>query len=167
MLLIVMGVTGCGKSTIGQMLAERVGLPFYDADAYHPEANRSKMASNTPLEDADRWPWLSRLAELAAEWDATGGAVLACSALKQTYREILISHVPQHRFVFLELSREGAARRLEGRRGQHDIVRDFDRLLDGQFRDLEPPQGALVISADLTPTEIVERAAAELANAAG
>jgi len=167
MFLIVMGVTGCGKSTIGQLLADRLGLPFHDADAFHPEANRQKMASNTPLEDADRWPWLTRLGELAAEWDAAGGAVLACSALKQAYREILVQHVPQYRFVFLELSREGAARRLETRRGHHEIVKDFDRLLDGQFRDLEPPEGAIAVSAELTPAEIVQQVAAELASVPG
>ena len=158
MFIIVMGVTGSGKSTIGSLLSERLGLPFHDADTYHPPENRAKMAANVPLGDADRWPWLERLALLAAEWDAAGGAVLACSALKQAYRDALVAHVPDYRIVYLELSRAAAARRLEGRRGQHEFVRDFDRLLDGQYRDLEPPTQALCLSAELTPSEIVERA---------
>lgn len=158
MLIIVMGVTGCGKTTIGQRLAERLNLLFHDADTYHPLENRAKMAANIPLGDADRWPWLERLALLAAEWDAQGGAVLACSALKQAYRDALVKHVPEHRIVFLELPRAAAERRLEGRRGLHAFVADFDRLLDGQYRDLEPPEDAVTLSAELTPPEIVERA---------
>jgi gluconokinase len=163
MFVIVMGVSGCGKSTIGALLAERLGLGFHDADAYHPPENRAKMAANIPLEDADRWPWLEILAQHAMEWAAQGGGVLACSALKQVYRDAIVKHVPDHRVVYLELSRAGAERRLEGRRGQHEFVRDFDRLLDGQYRDLEPPTDAITVSAELTPAEIVELAARGLA----
>ncbi len=159
MFLIVMGVTGCGKSTVGKMLAERLGLPFHDADAYHPPENRAKMASNIPLGDADRWPWLELLAKLAGEWEADGGAVLACSALKQAYRDALVKHVAKSRVVFLDLPRTAAERRLVARRGTHEIVRDFDKILDGQYRDLETPTNAISISAELTPREIVERAA--------
>jgi carbohydrate kinase (thermoresistant glucokinase family) len=159
MLLIVMGVTGCGKSTVGKLLAERLGLEFYDADAYHPPENRAKMANNVALGDADRWPWLELLANLAEGWEGQGGAVLACSALKQAYRDVLVKHVPEHRIVYLELSRAAAERRLEGRRGTHEIVRDYDKILDGQYRDLEPPAHALTISAEFGPREIVERAA--------
>ena len=159
MFLIVMGVTGCGKSTVGKLLAERLGLQFHDADAYHPPENRAKMANNIPLGDADRWPWLELLAKLAGDWETQGGAVLACSALKQAYRDVLVKQVPAHRVVYLELSRAGAERRLEGRRGQHEIVRDYDKILDGQYRDLEPPSNALTISAEPSPREIVERAA--------
>ncbi|HTA92862.1 MAG TPA: gluconokinase, GntK/IdnK-type [Polyangiaceae bacterium] len=162
MLLIVMGVTGCGKSTAGQLLAERLGLEFHDADAYHPPENRAKMANNIPLGDADRWPWLERLAELSESWDAAGGAVLACSALKQAYRDVLVKRVPAYRIVYLELPRAAAERRLEERRGTHDIVRDYDKILDGQYRDLEPPVNALTISAELSPREIVERVARSL-----
>src|ERR1700753_3733923 len=105
MFLIVMGVTGCGKSTVGKLLAERLGLPFHDADAYHPPENRAKMAANIPLGDADRWPWLELLGKLAGEWETQGGAVLACSALKQAYRDVLVRHVAQSRIVFLDLPR--------------------------------------------------------------
>lgn len=162
MFVIVMGVTGCGKSTVGALLAARLGLAFHDADTYHPAENRAKMAANIPLGDADRWPWLERLAELSLEWEAQGGAVLACSALKQAYRDVLVKNVPGHRIVYLELSRPGAERRLEKRRGQHEFVRDFDRLLDGQYRDLEPPTDALTVSAELTPPQIVDHVAAQL-----
>jgi len=159
MLLIVMGVTGCGKSTVGKLLAERLQLPFHDADAYHPPENRAKMANDIPLGDADRWPWLELLAKLAGDWEATGGAVLACSALKRAYRDVLVKHVAQNRIVFLDLPRAAAERRLTVRRGTHEIVRDFDKILDGQYRDLEPPVNAIAVSAELGPREIVERAA--------
>ncbi|MEO8904860.1 MAG: gluconokinase, GntK/IdnK-type [Polyangiaceae bacterium] len=162
MFIIVMGVSGCGKSTIGQMLAERLELPFHDADAYHSPENRQKMAQDMPLTDADRWPWLARLSTLALSWEAQGGAVLACSALKQAYREVLVSHAADSHIVYLELSRPAAARRLEGRRGQHEFVGEFARLLDGQYRDLEPPTFAITVNAELRPSEIVELAFAAL-----
>lgn len=162
MFLIVMGVTGCGKSTVGKLLADRLGLPFHDADAYHPPENRAKMAANIPLGDADRWPWLELLAKLAGEWEADGGAVLACSSLKQAYRDVLVKHTPKNRIVFLDLPRTAAEKRLAVRRGTHEIVRDFDKILDGQYRDLEPPTNAIAISAELGPREIVERAARQL-----
>jgi carbohydrate kinase (thermoresistant glucokinase family) len=159
MFVLVMGVTGCGKSTIGRLLAARLGLAFEDADDYHPPANRAKMAADIALSDADRWPWLEQLAELAVSWEGQGGAVLACSALKQAYRLVLSKRALAPRVVYLELSRAEAERRLEARRGQHAIVRDFARLLDGQYRDLEPPTDALILSAELSPLEIVEQAA--------
>lgn len=163
MFVLVMGVSGSGKSTSGKLLAERLGLAFHDADDYHPPENRAKMAADIPLDDADRWPWLAHLAELAESWQAAGGAVLACSALKQAYRDVLLKRVRAPRVLYLELSREGAQRRLEQRRGQHAIVRDFTRILDGQFRDLEPPTDALSISAELSPEQIVEQAATYVA----
>ncbi|MEI9951062.1 MAG: gluconokinase, GntK/IdnK-type [Pseudomonadota bacterium] len=159
MFVLVMGVTGSGKSTGGRLLAARLGLPFHDADDYHPPENRAKMAADIALDDADRWPWLAQLAELAAAWESQGGAVLACSALKQAYRDVLLARITSPRVVYLLLSRAEAERRLEMRRGQHAIVRDFTRLLDGQYRDLEPPQNALSLSAELSPAEIVEQAA--------
>ena len=155
-----MGVTGCGKSTSGALLAARLGLAFYDADDYHPPENRAKMAADIALGDADRWPWLQHLAELSVAWEAQGGAVLACSALKQAYRDVLLARVADPRVVYLELPRAEAERRLEARRGQHAIVRDYARVLDGQYRDLEAPTDALIVSAELSPTAIVEQAAA-------
>ena len=79
---VVMGVSGCGKSTIGALLAARLDVPFHDADDFHPQSNRDKMASGQPLDDDDRQPWLESLAEYLARWSGEGGAVLACSALK-------------------------------------------------------------------------------------
>jgi len=160
MFVLVMGVTGCGKSTSGKLLAARLGFSFHDADDYHSSENRAKMAADIPLDDADRWPWLAHLAELAVSWEATGGAVLACSALKQAYRDVLLKRAVSPRVVYLDLSRAEAERRLEQRRGQHTIVRDFARVLDGQYRDLEPPAHALQVSAELSPERIVEQAAA-------
>ncbi|HKO52695.1 MAG TPA: gluconokinase, GntK/IdnK-type [Polyangiaceae bacterium] len=160
MFVLVMGVTGSGKTTSGKLLAARLGLAFHDADDYHPQENRQKMAADIALSDADRFPWLAHLAELGASWEAQGGAVLACSALKQAYRDVLLKRIRAPRVVYLELSRAEAERRLEARRGQHAIVRDFERLLDGQYRDLEPPTDALTLSAELGLQQIVERAAA-------
>jgi carbohydrate kinase (thermoresistant glucokinase family) len=160
MFVIVMGVTGSGKSTIGKLLGERLELPFHDADDYHSPENKAKMAADIALVDADRWPWLQHLAELALGWEATGGAVLACSALKQAHRDILLAHVPNHRVVYLDLPRASAEARLAERRGHHQFVREFQHLLDGQYRDLEPPQDALHVSADLPPAEIVASASA-------
>jgi carbohydrate kinase (thermoresistant glucokinase family) len=165
MFVVVMGVTGSGKTTIGQLLAGRLSLPFHDADDFHTPEKRAKMARNEPLDDDDRWPWLRLLAQLSVQWEAQGGAVLACSAVKQSYRDVLLEHVPHHRVVYLEVSRAAVERRLEVRRGHHQFVGDFDHLLDGQFGDLEPPHDAITISAELSPGEIVERAAAALLNA--
>jgi carbohydrate kinase (thermoresistant glucokinase family) len=160
MFVVVMGVTGSGKSTIGRRLAERLGLPFYDADDYHSPENRAKMAADIALADADRRPWLDSLAQLAVEWQANGGAVLACSALKQAYRDLLFQHVHEHCLVYLDLPRASAEQRLAERRGHHQFVRDFQRLLDGQYRDLEPPTEALYLASDLPVEEMVTRAAA-------
>jgi carbohydrate kinase (thermoresistant glucokinase family) len=160
MFVIVMGVTGCGKTTIGQLLADRVGLSFHDADDYHSPENRAKMAADIALSDEDRWPWLEHLARLAVEWQAQGGAVLACSALKQAHRDLLVQHVSEHAIVYLELPRVSAEQRLAARRGHHQFVRDFQHLLDGQYRDLEPPKAALTLSAELPPDQIVDAAAA-------
>jgi carbohydrate kinase (thermoresistant glucokinase family) len=164
MFVLVMGVTGSGKSTSGTLIAARLGLAFHDADDYHPAENRAKMAADIALGDADRWPWLEHLARLAVVWESEGGAVLACSALKQAYRELLLAEVRTPRIVYLELTRAEAERRLAARRGQHAIVRDFTSLLDGQYRDLEPPRDALCLSAALSPTEIAERARAYVMN---
>ncbi|HYO94623.1 MAG TPA: gluconokinase, GntK/IdnK-type [Polyangiaceae bacterium] len=163
MLILVMGVTGSGKTTIGLRLAARLKLPFHDADEYHPLENLRKMARNEPLDDADRWPWLERLARESRAWQAHGGAVLACSALKQAYRRVLLGEVDRARIVYLKIELSSVVERLEGRRGLHEIVSDFDRILAGQFRDLEEPEGAIAIPARLTPPEIVERAARRLA----
>jgi len=162
MLIVVMGVTGAGKSTFGERLAERIGLTFYDADDFHPPANKLKMAADQPLNDADRAPWLERLANEAVGWEAAGGAVLACSALKRSYRERLLSGVRRGRIVYIEVERAELQRRLEARRGHHEFIGSFTRILDEQFRDLEKPDDAIVVSGDLALGEGVERVARQL-----
>jgi 6-phosphogluconate dehydrogenase/gluconokinase len=162
MLIVVMGVTGAGKSTFGRLLAERLGLRFFDADDFHPQANKLKMAADQPLTDEDRAPWLERLANEAAAWEAEGGAVLACSALKGRYRAQLLSRVRDARFVHIDVERAELQRRLEGRRGQHEFIGSFTRILDEQLRDLEVPEDALVLPGSLSHAEGVERVAQTL-----
>ncbi len=159
MLILVMGVTGSGKSTLGQRLAGRLGLPFHDADDFHPDANKQKMAANQPLNDDDRAPWLKRMAQASVAWEAQGGAVLSCSALKRRYREVLLGSVKRSRIVYLNIPRAEISSRLEARKGSHGIISDYDRVLDGQFRDLEPPSEAICLPGGLGTAELVERAA--------
>ena len=89
MIIVVMGVSGTGKSTVGGSLSDQLGLPFIDADDFHPEVNKAKMQSGTALTDEDRWPWLQTLASELARYEQQKGVVLACSALKESYRKIL------------------------------------------------------------------------------
>jgi carbohydrate kinase (thermoresistant glucokinase family) len=159
MLIVVMGVTGAGKSTLGTKLAARLGLRFFDADDFHPASNKLKMSGNLALNDADREPWLDRLALEAASWEASGGAVLACSALKRSYRARLLSRVSSAITVYLDVDRAELVRRLEARRGQHEFIASFDRILEEQLRDLEPPDDAIVLSGNLQHDEAVERIA--------
>lgn len=143
MVYIVMGVSGCGKTTVGEALAERLGLPFYDGDAFHPDENRRKMAAGTPLNDVDRRPWLEALAEAGVQWNEAGGAVLACSALKQAYRNTLGKHGGVT-FIYLQGTRDLLAQRLEERAGHFFPA----GLLDSQLAALEPPRNAVVIPID-------------------
>lgn len=143
---VVMGVSGCGKSSLGQLLATRLGLPLIEGDDFHPPANIAKMSSGVPLDDADRAGWLATLgAELARH---PGGAVLTCSALKKSYRERLRAAVPMLRFVFMEISRAEAQARVEARAGAHFFS---TTLVDNQFATLESPVGELgVLTLDAT-----------------
>ncbi|HEY5686968.1 MAG TPA: gluconokinase, GntK/IdnK-type [Yeosuana sp.] len=101
MIIILMGVSGCGKTTIGKQLALEQGLPFFDADNFHPKANIEKMKNNLAFNDSGRLPWLNALAEKIYEWENNEGAVLACSALKESYRSILTSKQSNILWVFL------------------------------------------------------------------
>jgi len=151
MIAIVMGVTGAGKTTIGRLLAEQMGWEFADADEFHPAANVEKMRRGIPLGDHDRAPWLERLHTQIAKWDAQGrSVVLACSALKRSYRQILGAG-PHVKFVYLRGSRELIAERLRARHGHFAD----EKILAGQFADLEEPEDAVVVDVAGTPEEIL------------
>jgi len=147
-----MGVAGAGKSTVGALLAAELGWTFYDGDDLHPAANVRKMASGRPLDDADRWPWLRRIAGVIARHARRGEpAVVACSALKRAYRDVLAAAAPGVRIVYLKGSHELIAERLRGRRG-HFLP---PRLLASQLADLEEPDDALVVDVAAPPADVV------------
>ena len=151
MILVLMGVCGCGKTTVGEALAATLGWPFYDADDFHPAANVAKMAAGVPLDDADRWPWLDRLRDEMAAVEARGGdAVLACSALKQAYRD-RIARAGNVRFVHLVGDRATIAARVGQRSHRYMPL----SLLDSQFAALEPPTDALDVDVRLPVDEQV------------
>jgi len=142
MIVLVMGVCGCGKTTVGQALAQQLGWRFIDADDLHPQSNVAKMASGVPLTDADRWPWYERIVE---ELRHHGGhAVLACSALKRIYRDRL-AQAGDLRVVFLKGDAAAIAPRVASRRGHFMPA----SLLESQFATLEEPVDAIVIDATL------------------
>jgi gluconokinase len=153
MVVIVMGVTGAGKTTVGRLLAEQSGWEFADADDFHPPANVEKMRNGIPLDDDDRKPWLERLRKSITDWIAEGrNVVLACSALKRSYRQEL-DVGPQVHFVYLKGSAEQIAERLRSRQGHFA----GEQILAGQFADLEEPENALTIEIASTPEQIVDQ----------
>jgi gluconokinase len=152
-MVLVMGVSGSGKTTIGAMLAGRLGWTYAEADDFHPPANVAKMHEGIPLTDEDRRPWLLA----TAEWmkSQTGPGVVTSSALKRSYRDLLRAARPDLRLVYLEGSRELIGNRMAARHG-HFFPKD---LLDSQFRDLEPPlpdENPLVVPVDGPPERIVD-----------
>ena len=149
MIVVVMGVSGSGKTTIGKLLATRLGCEFIEGDDFHPPANVAKMASGTPLEDADRWPWLQRLNE---ELKKRENAVLACSALKEIYRERLSSGLDKFRFVHLQGSFELLQSRLRTRKHRYMPA----SLLESQFAALEPPRDAIAVDVSGAPEDCVQ-----------
>lgn len=152
MIVVVMGVCGCGKTTVGEALAAALGWPFFDADDFHPAANVAKMAAGVPLTDDDRWPWLDRLAAEMGNIGRDGGnAVLACSALREAYRERL-ARAGAVVFVHLRGDRATIAARLASR--QHAYMPPA--LLDSQFAALEPPVGAIDVDVAAPVNEQVE-----------
>jgi carbohydrate kinase (thermoresistant glucokinase family) len=147
----IMGVSGCGKSTIGRELARTLSLPFFDGDDYHPEENIAKMSEGLPLNDQDRKVWLEALNNLAGKHQQNG-AVIACSALKKTYRDILNENIlPPPVWVYLEGSYETILNRLQQRKGHFMPT----ALLKSQFDILEAPEEAIKVSVTQTPEEIV------------
>lgn len=156
MIVVLMGVTGSGKTTIGTFLAERVGAIFADADDYHPLANKQKMATGHPLNDDDRQPWLEELNRLMRGWFHDGkSGVLACSALKAKYRATLVAGMPKGTvsFVLLDATKELLAERLSERK--HEYMNP--KLLDSQIETLERPADALRVVNDRAPEEIVSQ----------
>ena len=144
MMLVIMGVTASGKTTIGQALARRLEWLFADADDYHSQANREKMHDGIPLTEEDRAPWLMELHGLLEDWEENGiNGVLACSALRQKYRDVLAVDIPaaELHFIYLHGSRELIAERAEHR--HHAFV--APELVGSQFDILEPPADALQI----------------------
>jgi gluconokinase len=151
-IIVVMGVTGSGKTTVGALLAERLGWKFADADEFHSEANKAKMHAGIPLTDADRLPWLAAIHEQIAKWIAVGqNAALACSALKESYRRKLWDG-PQVRFVYLKGSYDLIAERLRSRKGHFAD----EHILAGQFADLQEPSDAMIVDIRPAPEKIVE-----------
>ena len=133
--IVVMGVSGSGKSTVGAALAQRLGVPFADADDFHPPANVAKMTAGIPLDDEDRYPWLEAIGDWLAAY-CTSGGVMSCSALKRKYRDQLRTHCPQTEFVHLSGSAEVIAARQASRPG-HFMP---PSLMASQFATLEPLQ---------------------------
>lgn len=152
MIIVVMGVSGCGKSTIGQQLADRVGWPFFDGDTFHPPANIDKMSRGIPLNDDDRSGWLAAIADrMRALIAADQSGVFACSALKQKYRDQLrVSD--QVKFVYLRGSYDLIWSRMQQRPGHYMKP----NMLASQFETLEEPRDALTLDIELTPDQMVE-----------
>ena len=161
MVVIIFGVSGAGKTTIGQLLADELGWRFYEADDFHSQVNIDKMRQGVPLTDEDRWPWLKNLRELIKRCLAAGeNAVLACSALKEAYRRRLRVNADV-KLVFLRGDYELIANQLRQRRGHFMNP----ALLQSQFADLEEPQpgeGAVVIELGRNPRELVQEIKSKL-----
>ena len=157
--IVVMGVSGCGKSTLGALLGEALDAPFLEGDAFHSPQAVEKMRAGQPLTDADRWPWLDRLGQAAADAvSAHGTAVVACSALRRAYRARLRAAIPAPvRFILLEHSREELLARLAARPHHYMPA----SLLDSQLATLErptPDEGAMIIDTDAAPAVLRDAA---------
>jgi gluconokinase len=166
--IVVMGVSGCGKSSVGIALAESLGARFIDGDDLHPEANKAKMSAGIPLEDSDRWPWLDLVSMALAEEvvdtpsGSFTGTVVACSALKRTYRERILAGAPNTFFVHLDGSREILEQRIGARAGHFMPA----SLLDSQQATLEPlgaEEPGCVLNVEDSIPQLVDQARQALA----
>ena len=158
MIIIIIGVSGCGKTTIGKLLSQEIGLSFYDADDFHPQKNIEKMVKNIPLTDDDRKSWLMDLSERIRQWWSNGGAILACSELKESYRKLLTSKIDEVKFVYLSGSKELIKKRIENRKNH--FMKYY--LLESQLDTLEVPTYGLHITIDHSPKEIINYITSEL-----
>ena len=151
MVYIIMGVSGCGKTTVGKILAKKLGVEFYDADDFHPRNNINKMKNFIPLEDEDRISWLSDIAGRIEQWNREGDAVLACSALKENYRQILSCDGKEEVvFIYLEGDENTIIQRMEERKN-HFFAPE---LLASQFDTLEEPLDAIKVRIDKIPDKV-------------
>lgn len=154
-ILVVMGVSGSGKTTVAVGLAAALGVEFLEGDKLHPPANVEKMKNGTPLTDDDRWPWLGAIAARIDAWRVRGqGGVITCSALKKSYRDVLIGDRPQVRIVYLKGSHALIHQRMAARKGHFMPV----GLLDSQFATLQEPgpdENPIIVDIGGTPEEIV------------
>ncbi|MFJ3723254.1 gluconokinase [Streptomyces sp. NPDC090045] len=159
--IVVMGVAGTGKTTVGRLLATSLGIPYAEGDAFHPAANVAKMSAGTPLDDADRWPWLDAIGQWIRNCAGLRGGVVAASSLKRVYRDRLRAAAPGAVFVHLTGERPLIEKRMADRKGHFMPT----TLLDSQFATLEPLQEdelGVVVDVSGSPEEITERALAAL-----
>jgi gluconokinase len=158
-IIILMGVSGSGKTTVGELLSKKINVPFYDGDDFHPAANVAKMAAGTPLTDADRAGWLTDLAGHIGQWEQEKGAILACSALKESYRATLQSgaQAPLH-WVFLTGDPALLLQRMSSRQGSYMKA----NMLDSQLQTLEVPTYGLRLDVANPPQQLVDEIAASL-----
>ena len=152
--IVVMGVSGSGKSTVGELLADRLGVDYADADEFHDDASVAKMSAGVPLTDEDRWPWLERIGTWLVEREQTG-AVATCSALKRSHRDVLRRNAADVWFVHCSASEELIKTRLDKRRNHFMPA----SLLRSQFQELQPPQAderAVVVDVSRPLEEVVD-----------
>lgn len=149
-----MGVSGCGKSTIGQLLSQELNIPFFDGDDFHPQSNIDKMSRGVPLKDVDRHGWLVLLNELAKKQLQVNSCIIVCSALKKSYRDILNTGIQnQAKWFYLEGRFNQILERID-KRENHFMS---SNLLRSQFDTLEEPEGAFKVNISLNPEEIIEK----------
>jgi gluconokinase len=164
-LVVVMGVTGCGKSTVGKLLAEKLGVDFAEGDDLHPPENIAKMAAGHALTDEDRWPWLAKIADWLADHAASGG-VIPCSSLKRSYRDRLREGAPDVWFLHVDVDRDTIVKRVTEREGHFMPA----TLVDSQFATLEPlgaDEAGAPIDGTQTPEAIVDEARRRLTGGHG